>query len=337
MSTAFPRNHSLSTNSPPPYAQQTLNTESFIIASSLHSLSITGNTNDIIATEATAERSNAEQEQHHNQEEPQRYHVNVNSSSSSNRRRPKHNRICYICKSRNLPRTAQDIGPYLIHRSQPTLILICPCLHRVHPTCLKEFGTADFICGQCNSIYRSGRFLRIARCICLMCHLLSLASTVGLIFGLSYLGRALDELGLGEEFGPKLDGDETWHDHEMLQIVEWLNMVHFATGVAGEALLGLVYLLGVCLVIGLNRTLIMISNILYFRLDALIRFHSIPKWIGIAFVCFCLFILGLVLGTYLLFFSWIWASVLHHIRKRIFEFNKEDFRQHREDKEKSLL
>ncbi|GAN06568.1 hypothetical protein MAM1_0128c06054 [Mucor ambiguus] len=52
--------------------------------------------------------------------------------------------------------------------------------------------------------------------------------------------RALDELGLGSEMGPKLDGDETWQDHEMLDIVEWLNIVHFATGVAGEALLGLV-------------------------------------------------------------------------------------------------
>ncbi|KAG0176038.1 hypothetical protein DFQ29_006642, partial [Apophysomyces sp. BC1021] len=86
----------------------------------------------------------------------------------------------------------------------------------------------------------------------------SLASVIALIFGLSYLGQALDQLGLGKEAGTKLDGDENWQDQEMQAIVEWLTIVHFATGLAGEALLGLVYLVGVCGVTGLNQTLVML-------------------------------------------------------------------------------
>jgi hypothetical protein len=141
------------------------------------------------------------------------------------------------------------------------------------------------------------------------------------VFGLSYLGRALDELGLGSEIGPKLDGDETWQDHEMLDIVEWLNIVHYATGAAGEALLGLVYIVGVCLVIGLDRTLLMISNILYVNLEKL---NTLPKWLNRVCIYTALFVLGLVLGTYLLFFSWIWASVLRQIRKRILNYKVHD-------------
>lgn len=223
-------------------------------------------------------------------------------------------RICYLCKNRKISSNVREVGPYLIHRTQPDLVLICPCLNRAHPTCLKELQT-DYICNICNSIYQL-KYIRFAQLLCFTCHLLSLASTIGLVFGLSHLGRALDELGLGSEIGPKLDGDETWQDHEMLEIVEWLNIVHFATGVAGEALLGLVYMVGVCLVIGQDRTLIMIYNILYIRLDPLKK----QTWINAIFLWICLFIFGLVLGTYLLFFSWIWASVLHHIRKRIMDF-----------------
>ncbi|KAG2210776.1 hypothetical protein INT46_006846 [Mucor plumbeus] len=152
-------------------------------------------------------------------------------------------RICYLCKNRNTSSNVREIGPYLIHRIQPDLILICPCLNRAHPTCLKELQT-DYICNICNSVYQL-KYIRFAQLLCFTCHLLSLVSTIGLVFGLSHLGRALDELGLGSEIGPKLDGDETWQDHEMLEIVEWLNVVHFATGVAGEALLGLVYMVGV--------------------------------------------------------------------------------------------
>ncbi|KAI8646923.1 hypothetical protein BD408DRAFT_439721 [Parasitella parasitica] len=153
-----------------------------------------------------------------------------------------HHKNCYLCKNRNIAPNVREIGPYLIHRTQPDLVIICPCLHKAHPTCLKELQT-DYICNICNSIYQL-RYIRFAQLLCLACHLLSLASTIGLVFGLSHLGRALDELGLGSEMGPKLDGDETWQDHEMLEIVEWLNIVHFATGVAGEALLGLVYMAG---------------------------------------------------------------------------------------------
>ncbi|KAI9485879.1 MAG: hypothetical protein EXX96DRAFT_450277, partial [Benjaminiella poitrasii] len=145
---------------------------------------------------------------------------------------------CYVCKDRYLPSNmTRDIGPYLIHHSRPDLVLICPCLHRAHLVCLKNIHT-DYICDKCNSIYRTRQSILIAHALCVICHLLSLASAVGLVFGLSHLGRALDELGLGSEMGPKLDGDETWQDHEMLEIVNWLDIVHFATGVAGGALLG---------------------------------------------------------------------------------------------------
>ncbi|KAI7905125.1 uncharacterized protein BX663DRAFT_501850 [Cokeromyces recurvatus] len=230
-------------------------------------------------------------------------------------------RICYLCKNKSLPSNiTRDLGPYLIHHSRPGLVQLCPCLYTAHLICLKKMNK-DYTCNQCNSIYRTKRSIGIAQFLCVICHLLSLLSAIGLVFGLSQLGRALDELGLGSEMGQKLDGDENWQDHEMLEIVNWLNTVHFATGLAGGALLGLVYIVGVSLVIRLDRTLIMISNILYIRLDPLLKYDSaLKKWLNITCVYICLFILGLTLGTYLLFFSWIWASVLHHIRKRMLNF-----------------
>jgi hypothetical protein len=232
-----------------------------------------------------------------------------------NHRRKK--RTCCICHSRYLPSHTRELGPYLIHRTRPDLVVTCPCSPSqqwAHPNCLQQFGV-NYVCSQCNYIFPSRRYIRIRHMLTLLCHALSLASVIGLIFGLSYLGRALDELGLGKEMGPKLDGDETWQDHEMLEIVEWLDIVHYATGVAGEALLGLVYIVGVWLVIGLDRTLAMIWHILWIKMDASKKENRVYT------ICigFSLGLLGLILGTYLLFFSWIWASVLNHLRRRFLD------------------
>lgn len=247
--------------------------------------------------------------------------IEANTNEQTKQQHRYHQRRCYICKNKNVPANIQEIGPYLIHKKHPDLVLICPCLHRAHPACLKDLGT-DYICNICNSIYRSKVYIPIAQFLCFLCHIFSLGSVIGLVFGLSHLGRALDELGLGSEIGPKLDGDETWQDHEMRDIVEWLNIVHFATGAAGEALLGLVYIVGVCLVIGLDRTLAMVASILYIKLEKL---KSLPKWISMFFIYVALFVLGIVLGTYLLFFSWIWASVLRQIRMHILNYkNQQD-------------
>jgi hypothetical protein len=147
--------------------------------------------------------------------------------------------------------------------------------------------------------------------------MLSALSVVGLFFGLSRLGGALDELALGSEIGPRLDGDETWQDHEMQQIVEWLDIVHYSTGFAGEAMLGLVYIIGTSLVIGFDRTMIMISNVVHVNFDPMFRSENMPKQIRLICVPFCLFIFGITLGTYLLFFSWIWSYSLHQLRNRI--------------------
>ncbi|KAI9248474.1 hypothetical protein EDC94DRAFT_624936 [Helicostylum pulchrum] len=252
-------------------------------------------------------------------------HLQVTQLSSPHtqpkRRRPR--RKCHICGFRAASPHTREIGPYLIHRTRPDLVYICPCLNRAHPICLLSYGT-DYICNVCNYIYQSRWYIYLfSHLLCFMCHLLSLGSAVGLVFGLSHLGRVLDEIGLGSEMGPKLDGDETWQDHEMTQIVQWLNIVHFTTGLAGEALLGLVYIVGVVLVIGLDRTLVMVSNILYIQLN----YKQSPKWFSKGCIYICLFVLGLVLGTYLLFFSWIWASVLQHVRKKILNVKIKNQRQ----------
>ncbi|KAI9488544.1 hypothetical protein BDB00DRAFT_745079, partial [Zychaea mexicana] len=130
------------------------------------------------------------------------------------------------------------IMPYLIHKSRPHHIRTCPCPQRVHLTCLTSYTKKEIDCELCGYIYRPPLRLLMSRSVCLMTHVLSLVSVVGLIFGLAQLGSALDKLGLGNEAGSKLDGDETWQDHELQQIMEWLQLVHYATGAAGEALLG---------------------------------------------------------------------------------------------------
>lgn len=287
--------------SPPPYNKPSNETEITQVTTVAHTANINGTGNNNPHTKLKS--------QHHH-----------------------HRRVCQICKRRHTPLSVRDIGPYLIHRTKPDLVIICPCSHKAHPICLKNYGT-DYVCNMCNYIYKTNRYVRIfAQFLCFLCHLLSLASTVGLVFGLSQLGKALDEIGLGSEYGPKLDGDETWQDHEMTQIVEWLNIVHFTTGIAGEALLGLVYIVGVCSVIGLDRALIMISNILYIQLDWKRRRQSL-NWISKAGIFVFLFLLGLALGTYLLFFSWIWASVLHRIRKQVLNVKYRKNQDHQLEKQ----
>ncbi|ORY95551.1 hypothetical protein BCR43DRAFT_413807, partial [Syncephalastrum racemosum] len=128
--------------------------------------------------------------------------------------------------------------PYLIHKRRPALVNLCHCPQRAHVVCMARCRTTATVCEKCQYIYRSRRRIWLARLVCLGIHLLSLASVIGLVFGLAYLGSALDRLGLGKEAGTKLDGDENWQDQELQQILAWLQLVHFATGAAGEALLG---------------------------------------------------------------------------------------------------
>jgi hypothetical protein len=146
-------------------------------------------------------------------------------------------------------------------------------------------------------------------------HLLSLASVIGLVYGLLFLGRSLDLLGLGTDLGTKLDGDEKWQDHEMQEIADWLNVVHLVTALAGEALLGLVYVVGVCWIIGSWRTLNMVHAILYLNLKPLVGDPSSflhYGLLGLALAC-----VGLLFGTFLLFYSWIWAVGVHFVCRRI--------------------
>ncbi|KAI8353218.1 hypothetical protein BD560DRAFT_336845 [Blakeslea trispora] len=224
-------------------------------------------------------------------------------------------RVCQICRNRYLPSTVRDIGPYLIHQRHPGLHPICPCHYSAHAICVKEYGT-DFICQHCNYIYHVSH-IHTAQFLCFICHMLSLVSVIVLIVGLAHLGKALDELALGKEIGPKLDGDEKWQDHELDEIVDWLNMVHYATGIAGEAMLGLVYLIGVSLVIGLKRTLLMVWQILHLNLEWLGKTRMGKSVLYIALCC-----LGLLMGSYLLFFSWIWASLLHYVKKKAMNIKK---------------
>ncbi|RCI04669.1 hypothetical protein CU098_011033 [Rhizopus stolonifer] len=182
---------------------------------------------------------------------------------------------CHICGAKDV--TKRDVGPYLIQMSEPQLVTICPCLHKAHLICLESYGV-DHVCSLCNFVYPSSKNVYVARLICFACHALSVLSAVGLLFGLSQLGRALDELALGSEMGSKLDGDATWQEHEMEQITEWLNIVYYSTGFSGEAILGLVYIVGTCLIIGYKRTIHLISNIVHINLDLMFKADSMPNY-----------------------------------------------------------
>ncbi|KAI8099334.1 uncharacterized protein BX664DRAFT_321031 [Halteromyces radiatus] len=215
------------------------------------------------------------------------------------------------------------MGPYLIqYQRRIYWITTCTCGQRqVHGSCLAVINTTTDklgdACGNCGyNNYRIRWRLGWVRVMVGCAHLLSLASVLGLVYGLSFLGRSLDQLGLGNEMGAKLDGDENWQDHEMQEIADWLNLVHFVTALAGEALLGLVYVVGVSGIIGSERTLQMIHAILY--LDVIPRKHSPGySWLHCCFVWMILISFGLVLGTYLLFYSWVWACVFHLLCRRI--------------------
>ncbi|KAI8071062.1 hypothetical protein BC940DRAFT_317445 [Gongronella butleri] len=138
------------------------------------------------------------------------------------------------------------------------------------------------------------------------------------MFGLATLGQILDEVALGSDIGAKLDGDENWQDHEMYAIAAWLNMVHLVTGFAGEALLGLVYVFGVCGIIGLRRTIRMIHTAHYLEMRTDWQ-KCIDKG-SVAWRCavmLALAIFALVFGTYLLFYSWVWAPLLHLLCRRV--------------------
>lgn len=253
------------------------------------------------------------------------------SSSSGSRRSSHKRRPCQLCHYGQNAESQQPqpqhhpprrlhfpVIPFLIHKNRPHHVRICPCPQKVHLNCLALEGQhRDTItCSICDYAYHSRLRVYLSRAVCFAIHLLSMASVVGLVFGLAQLGSALDKLGLGNEAGSKLDGDELWQDHELQEILAWLQLVHFATGVAGEALLGLVYLVGVCGVIGLDRTLHMLDDIIHINLEPLLRL-PIPEWIRRALLCTCLTFIGLILGTYLLFYSWIWACLLCHFCYRI--------------------
>lgn len=250
------------------------------------------------------------------------------SSSSGSRRSSHKRRPCQLChygqntenqQTHHHPRRLYfPVIPFLIHKNRPHHVRICPCPQKVHLNCLALEGQQrdSITCNLCDYAYHSRLRVYLSRTVCFAIHLLSMASVVGLVFGLAQLGSALDKLGLGNEAGSKLDGDELWQDHELQEILAWLQLVHFATGVAGEALLGLVYLVGVCGVIGLDRTLHMLDDIIHINLEPLLRL-PIPEWIRRALLCTCLTLIGLILGTYLLFYSWIWACLLCHFCYRI--------------------
>ncbi|CAO3647168.1 unnamed protein product [Cunninghamella blakesleeana] len=244
------------------------------------------------------------------------------------------------------------VGPYLIqHYDKKYWINLCPCQqHFIHASCLSDIinkkktinrnnnklnkineeteekesdgeGSTNqkeinnkLTCQHCKHEYQLKWRYLLTRIVIICVHLLSIGSVIGLINGLIYIGRTLDELGLGSEMGSKLDGDENWQDHEMQEIAAWLNMVHLVTALSGEALLGLVYMIGVYSLCGIERTLQMIHAILY------VNFGSLLHKKDLANTCLLWFILvtfGLLFGTYLLFFSWVWAYLFHLVCHRI--------------------
>ena len=251
---------------------------------------------------------------------------NPSSSSSSSSSNNNNNSIHQQRQQQNKRRSPFfPVMPYLIHQNRPHHIRTCPCPQKVHLTCLTHYKQKEIDCQICGHVYKTRLRLFTCRLVCLMAHLLSMASVVGLIFGLAQLGSALDKLGLGNEAGSKLDGDETWQDHELQEIMEWLQLVHYATGAAGEALLGLVYIVGVCGVIGLERTVQVLNDIIHVNLESLLykednnntNTTTMPEWLRKTLICTCLTLIGLTLGTYLLFYSWIWACLLQHVCSRI--------------------
>ncbi|SAM09117.1 hypothetical protein [Absidia glauca] len=227
---------------------------------------------------------------------------------------------CLVCDHQDPP-SQKPLGPYLLqHDDRVYWITLCMCddSHRtVHVSCLfQQTNKTDLLtCPSCRYHYKTGWRIWLVRVMETCVHLLSLASVIGLVYGLLFLGRSLDLLGLGTDLGTKLDGDEKWQDHEMQEIADWLNVVHLVTALAGEALLGLVYVVGVCWIIGSWRTLNMIHAILYLDLKPLVGDPSSFAHYGLlGLVLACV---GLLFGTFLLFYSWIWAVGVHFVCRRI--------------------
>ncbi|ORZ10512.1 hypothetical protein BCR42DRAFT_422534, partial [Absidia repens] len=285
---------------------------------------------------------------------------------------------------KNLPKHNSSalamMGPYLVqHHDRVYWITMCYCdKNSVHASCLSSLllntNTSNSLergqkplqprqnfltCPSCHYYYRTGWRVGWVRLMVCCVHLLSLASVVGLVYGLSSLGRSLDQLGLGNEMGTKLDGDENWQDHEMQAIADWLNLVHLVTALAGEALLGLVYVVGVCGIIGADRTVQMIYAILYLDLTPILSSaskrndddHDLQQqdppprtpptttnttttttassttsstitWFHYGILWFALVCFGLIFGTWLLFYSWVWACLFHFLCRRILNVRK---------------
>lgn len=251
------------------------------------------------------------------------------SRTKHKKSRHRHTPACQLCKNpiNNNTQLVRPpllpVVPFLIHKDRPQHVHVCQCPQIIHLSCLIRHEGSDPRCDVCDMIYRRRRRLALAQTVCLAIHVLSLASVVALVFGLAHLGSALDRLGLGNEAGTKLDGDENWHDQEMQQILEWLRMVHFATGAAGAAMLGLVYLIGVCGVIGLKRTLHMLDDVMHINLKPILHWKTaLRPWLQRMVMGVCIGLVGLTLGTYLLFYSWIWACLLHRMCYRILNVHK---------------
>ncbi|ORX54971.1 hypothetical protein DM01DRAFT_1335264 [Hesseltinella vesiculosa] len=250
------------------------------------------------------------------------------------KKRPK--RSCVLCFQSPCPpfassmpfqqRPINTIGPYLIqypHRSY--WLALCDCADRqAHASCVVSLLNRDGqTCPSCQVNYGLRQRQRWLLLLVALTHVFSILSAIGLMFGLATLGRILDEVALGSDIGTKLDGDEKWQDHEMFAIAAWLNMVHLVTGFAGEALLGLVYVFGVCGIVGLHRTVHMIHAVHYVDMAPFVQqcVHLTRQgksyWLWRILVIAALAIFALLFGTYLIFYSWVWAPLFHFLCRRI--------------------
>ncbi|KAI8342605.1 hypothetical protein BC941DRAFT_413280 [Chlamydoabsidia padenii] len=271
-----------------------------------------------------------EEEAEEQQQQPTNTHTPPYSTNLTQQQRQRTS--CLVCQHHEPP-TQKTLGPYLLQYPHRVYwITLCTCNRMIHTCCLSTLvqqknNNGDkshtlLICPWCHYRYHTGWRLRWVRVMEICVHLSSLASVIGLVYGLLFLGGILDQLGLGKDLGTKLDGDETWQDHEMQAIADWLTLVHLVTALAGEALLGLVYIVGVCWIIGSRRTLNMIHAILSIDLGWLDKSRAWSDCFYYGLLWFVLVCFGLVIGTYLLFYSWIWAVGFHFMCRRILNVRK---------------
>ncbi|KAI9020703.1 hypothetical protein CLU79DRAFT_686922, partial [Phycomyces nitens] len=130
----------------------------------------------------------------------------------------------------------RPLGPLLIQATGPEWARVCPCPREAHVNCILNTVT-DLHCETCQHIYHRKWRVLVAHIVCIASHVFSIGSAIGIAFGLVYLGRGLGQLGLGNEMNNKVD-DDPWFDHELAVILQWLDLVYYATGFSGEALLG---------------------------------------------------------------------------------------------------